>query len=129
MSASIVSEPDTCFGDDVEHPIPFMNVIDVNTVKAGGGSDLFIVIAKPLRGDHRSLKRLLRKVEKYLEFLNSDMFRRESGAPTAANTKIIVKLHPDSDVAAFELLEKNKQWVINNNATLLIDTNLPRLIS
>ncbi len=113
------------FDDDIEHPIPHLNVIDVSTVKVGGGSDLIIVIAKPLGGDSRSLKRLLRKVEIYLGFVNSAEFRSESGAPTSDNTKVVVKIHPQSDVAAFELLEKNKKWARNNNATLVVDTNLP----
>lgn len=112
---------------DETHPIPNIDVVDVNTVKKGGGSDLFIVVATPLSGDQRSLKRLLRKVERYLEFLNTSEFLSASGAATAENTKIIVKLHPDSHAAAFELLERNKQWVHNNNATLVIDTQLTRL--
>jgi hypothetical protein len=110
---------------DQEHPIPNLNVIDVNTVKKGGGSDLFIVVASPLAGDHRSLKRLLRKVERYLEFMNTENFRSASGIANPENTNIIVKLHPDSDPMAFELLDRNKQWVRNNNATLVVDTQLP----
>lgn len=109
---------------DNGHPIPNLGVVDINTVKKGGGSDLFIVVAEPLPGDRRSLDRLLRKVELYLEFINTDDFRRESGVASVENTNIIVKLHPNSDSKAFELLEKNKQWVSNNNATLLIDTDL-----
>jgi hypothetical protein len=110
---------------DQDHPIPNLNVVDVNTVKKGGGSDLFIVIASPLAGDHRSLKRLLRKVERYLEFLNSKSFQSASGVASPDNTRIVVRLHPASDPAAFELLERNKQWVLNNNATLIVDTQLP----
>lgn len=109
---------------DESHPVPNIDVVDINTVKKGGGSDLFIVVATPLQGDRRSLERLLRKVERYLEFLGTDDFHSASGIATSENTKIIVKLHPDSDPAAFELLERNKQWVANNNAMLVVDTCL-----
>ena len=109
---------------DLNHPVPNLGVIDINTVKKGGGSDLFIIVAEPLQGDRRSLERLLRKVEVYLEFLTTEDFRCQSGVPSTENTNIIVKLHPDSNPKAFELLERNKQWVRNNNATLVIDTNL-----
>jgi len=108
---------------DDNHPVPSLCVVDVNTVKVGGGSDLFIVVAQPLHADRRSLERLLRKIEVYLEFLNSEEFRRESGVATIDNTNIIVRIHPDSDPRAFELLERNKQWVRNNNATLVIDAS------
>jgi hypothetical protein len=115
---------DDDYRDDDAHPVPKLGVIDVNTVKKGGGSDLFLVVAKPLPADHRSLKRLLKKVENYLAFIGSDAFRRESGCPTPDNTRIVVKLHPGSAAEAFELLERNKQWVINNSASLVIETDL-----
>lgn len=115
MSESGLYEPDD------KHPVPDLGVVDVNTVKKGGGSDLFIVVAQPLQADRRSLERLLRKIEVYLEFLSTESFQRESGIATAENTNIIVRIHPDSDPHAFDLLERNKQWVRNNNATLVVD--------
>jgi len=108
---------------DENHPVPDLDVIDVNTVKKGGGSDLFIVVAQPLRADRRSLERLLRKIEVYLEFLNTEEFQRRSGVATVENTNIIVRIHPGSDSLAFDLLERNKQWVKNNNANLVIDAS------
>ncbi|MGS0998320.1 hypothetical protein [Rhodanobacter sp. UC4451_H18] len=109
---------------DSEHPIPNLDVVDVNTVKKGGGSDLFIVVATPLSDDRRSLQRLLRKIERYLEFMHTSEFRTESGIHTVENTNIIVKIHPDSSPAAFELLERSKPWVTDNNANLVVDTQL-----
>ena len=114
---------------DENHPIPNLGVIDVNTVKKGGGSDLYIVIAKPLRADRRSLERLLRKIEVYLEFLNTEEFQRSSGIATSENTNIIVKIHSDSDPLAFDLMERNKQWVKNNNANLVIDAAAVRRVN
>lgn len=69
------------FEFDDEHPIPNLDVVDINTVKTNGGSDLFVIVATPLADDPRSLKRLLRKIERYLEFLNSEEFLAQSGPP------------------------------------------------
>lgn len=112
------------YDEDDTHPIPSLRMVDINTVKKSGGSDLFIVVAEPLSGDRRSLERLLRKLELYLEFIATEEFRRQSGPANAANTNIIVKIHRDSDSRAFELLERNRQWISNNNATLVVDTDL-----
>lgn len=107
---------------DDTHPIPNMDVIDVNTVKKGGGSDLFIVVSAPLSDDERSLKRLLRKTERYLEFLHTDEFRCESGEASTKNTNIIIKIPASSAPAVFGLLERSKPWVADNGANLVIDT-------
>jgi len=111
------------YARDDAHPIPDLDVVDVNTVKKGGGSDLFIVVASPLPGDERSLKRLLRKTERYLEFMHTTEFRSESGTPNTKNTNIIVKIPADSAPAAFDLLERSKPWVADNDATLVVDTH------
>jgi hypothetical protein len=107
--------------EDPEHPIPNLGVVDVHGVKKGGGSDLVIVIATPLQGDHYSLSRLLRKIEAYLEFMHSAEFIRESGLAQPNKTRIIVRLHRGSDPKARELLEKNSEWVRSNDATLVIE--------
>ncbi|MGN6829291.1 hypothetical protein [Paucibacter sp. M5-1] len=112
------------FEIDENDPIPNVDLIDINKVKHGGGSDLYLVIATPISGERRSLERLLRKLENYLVFIQSDQFKSESGVPTTANTRVVVKLHPDSDPRAFELIERNRPWVENNDATLVVDTNL-----
>ncbi len=80
------SSEDDLYEDDPAHPIPYVFSCDINAVKKSGGSDLSIVIASPLGSDARSLKRLLKKIEAYLNFVCSDEFRAESGAPTANNT-------------------------------------------
>jgi hypothetical protein len=115
-----LSNEDLCRFDEA-HPIPDPDVIDINTLKKGGGSDLFIVIASPLQADRYSLERLLHKVEQYLVFIASEQFRSESGKASPSNTRIVVKIHPESDPLALELLERNKQWVANNDATLVVD--------
>lgn len=115
------------FEPDESDPIPNVGVIDINKVKRDGGSDLYIIVATPISGTARELERLLKKLENYLVFLQSEQFRIESGEPTADNTRVVVKLHPNSHPTARDLLERNSGWVTNNGATLVVDTNLDHL--
>jgi hypothetical protein len=66
------------------------------------------------------------KLETYLAFIQSETFRSESGKADPATTRIIVKLHPDSDLKARELLDRNVGWIRNNGATLVVDTDMDR---
>jgi hypothetical protein len=107
--------------DDPTHPIPSLTALDVHAVKKGGGSDLVIVIASPLRSDERSQKRLLDKIEIYLKYLATKEYEAECGTPTPERTFIVVKIHPDSDAAIFDLLERCKPWILANHATLQME--------
>ena len=107
--------------DDDSHPIPCLTALDVFGVKKDGGADLVLVIASPLKADERSQRRLLQKIENYLGFISSDEFLAEAGPPSPANTKITVKVHPDSDSAISELLDRCVDWVAENNATLVVE--------
>ena len=80
-----------------------------------------LIIASPLKADEKSQRRLLQKMENYLGFINSADFAAESGRPTAANTRIVVKLHPDSDSLISDLLGRCVAWVSENNATLVVE--------
>ena len=115
----------TLYDYDESHPIPDLGVIDINGVRKEGGSDLVIIVASPLEAEERSLRRLLKKVEVYLGFIQSEQFRADAGDPSPENTRIVVKIHRDSCPEAFELLNRNKDWALNNNATLEIDPCLP----
>lgn len=110
---------------DESHPIPDLEVIDVNGVRKDGGSDLVMIVASPLKADERSLRRLLRKIEVYLNFVQSEQFRAEAGTPAPENTRIIVKINRDSCHEAFDLLYKNRDWIHNNNVTLVVDPCFP----
>jgi len=106
--------------DDARHPIPSLGVIDVHAVLKGGGARLAIIIASPLAADNYSQKRFLDKLEGYLGFINGAEFRKECGVPSPENTEIKVHIHPDSDPGIFDLLERSKPWVKQNNARLEI---------
>ncbi len=107
--------------DDPDHPVPKVDNLDVQTIKLGGGSDLYLIVASPLGGGERDLRRLMAKLENYLTFLQSSKCIGEAGFATIENTRILVKVHPDSSELAFELLRRNETWVGNNGATLVVE--------
>jgi len=108
------------YGDDQEHPIPRVDAIDVHSVWKTGGSDLNIVIASPLLGDGRSMNRLLRKLQLYLQFIGSTDYDTQCGPPAPERTTIVVNVHPESDKVVFEALEQCGPWVASNRATLKV---------
>ncbi|MDR7099280.1 hypothetical protein J2X04_001627 [Lysobacter niabensis] len=122
MSAPIIKHhapkhPD----DDPDHPIPSLAVLDVAAILKDGGADLTVVIASPLHSDERSLTRLLDKIQGYLGHIQSPEFRAEAGTPNPGNTTIKVLIHPDSCIEAFDLLDRSKDWVLANDATLKVE--------
>ena len=106
--------------DDASHPIPSLRSVDVQVTKKGGGADLILVIADPLYSDERSQRRLLDKLETYLRFLLTPEFMKDAGIPTPENTFIVVRINPKSDSVIFDLLERSRDWVRQNNATLRV---------
>jgi hypothetical protein len=122
MSAPVIkheSEPHP--DDDDGHPIPSLRVLDVVTIRKGGGADLFIIVATPLAADRRSLTRLQDKIEAYLHHIQSVEFQTEAGSPTPSNTTIKVMLHPGSSPEAYDLLYRSRSWVLANHATLEVE--------
>ena len=115
------SSDDDLYKDDPSHPIPYVFNCDIEAVLKDGGADLSIVIASPLGSDTRSLKRLLKKIETYLQFICSEGFRTESGIPTAENTRIVVHIHKKSDPAVLRALSQCHEWVVDNNAKLVVE--------
>lgn len=105
--------------DDASHPIPYLDRIDVMRSKKGGG-DLAIIVATPLHADERSQSRLLQKLENYVSYIQGDDFRAECGEPTIKNTSIVVAIHPESDPAMFEVLERCKPMVEEAGIGLVI---------
>jgi hypothetical protein len=114
---------------DDAHPIPNLEVIDIHAVKKGGGSDLVVVVASPLQADARSIFRLVRKLDGYLQEINSDQYRNECGAPRPDATSIIVRLHPRSDPAVEEVLAAGVSWAGARNASLQVEKIRPVAIT
>jgi hypothetical protein len=114
---------------DDTHPIPNLQVIDIHAVKKGGGSDLVVIVASPLQSDARSVFRLMRKLDGYLQEINSDGYRNECGAPGLGATSIIVRLHPRSDPAIEKVLAAAASWVEAQNASLRVEKIRPAAIT
>jgi hypothetical protein len=102
------------------HPIPNLEVIDIHAPKKGAGSDLVVIVASPLRADARSMFRLARKLDAYLQEINTEAYRRECGEAKPDTTSIIVRLHPDSDPAIDEVLRTALGWAEKRNASLQV---------
>lgn len=107
--------------NDDSHPIPRLDVIDVNAIKRGGGADQVIVVATPLDASPRSVFRLFTKIDGYLGYTASEQFRKESGPPSPATTRIVVRIHPGSSREIFELLATAAPWVRTRNAALVVE--------
>ncbi|MBS0417713.1 MAG: hypothetical protein JSR66_08365 [Proteobacteria bacterium] len=105
---------------DDAHPIPNLEVIDIYATKKGGGADLVVIVASPLSADARSMFRLARKLDAYLQEINTDVHRQECGEARRDTTSIIVRLHPDSDPAIEEVLRTAVGWAENRNASLQV---------
>jgi hypothetical protein len=56
-----------------------------------------------------------------LRHIQSREFRAEAGVPTTSNTTIKVVLHPDSAPEVYELLDRSRAWVKDNNASLKVE--------
>jgi hypothetical protein len=122
MSTPIIKyEPPSHPADDPGHPIPSPAALDVVTILRDGGADLFIIVASPLAADHYSLSRLQDKIEGYLIHIQSAEFQAEAGAPTPNSTTIKVLLHPSSSPEAYDFLDRSKDWVLDNHATLKVE--------
>lgn len=91
--------------EDLAHPIPRLNVIDIHGVLKAGGTDLVVVIASPLGADDYSRRRLLQKLANYAAFICSDDYAEQVGEPRPENTTIVVNIHGGSDPEIFQLLE------------------------
>jgi|SRR5882724_1137412 len=110
--------------ENEESPIANTNTIDTVVRFKGGGAYYGLVVAKPLSGDESSQDRLLSKIEAYIQDFYSDKSLAISGRPTIENSRIHVRIHPDSDPIIFELLEYCRKWVESNHIQFKVDTDL-----
>jgi hypothetical protein len=62
--------PHAILAKDETHPIPDVDVCDIQGERKDGGRDLVIVVARPMKADERSQRRLVEKIRGYLAFLS-----------------------------------------------------------
>jgi hypothetical protein len=111
---------DTLYGDDTGHVIPFLESLDVLAELKGGGARLHIIAAAPIGGDVRTQKRLIRKIENYLRYINSDHFEANYSPASRTNTTIELDIKQNSAPEIHDLLERCRDWVDEHNAKLIV---------
>src|SRR5215831_4067726 len=110
------------FADDDSHPIPRVGAIDfVRTIK-GGGAAYGLVIAKPIGPDHRSMLRLAKKIEGYVEDFYSVESKDIQSTPAPGKMWIFVNIHKDSSPRAFEMVREYMPWIVDNGIKLVINS-------
>jgi hypothetical protein len=94
--------------------------IDIMGVRKDGGVELSIVCVRKLEGTPEMQKKLMDKIENYLNYINSKEFKSEFGNKTKEEVFIILKCEEKPDDIMFQLFEKIKPWTMENNATFLV---------
>jgi hypothetical protein len=105
---------------DESHPIPDVDVCDVEIELLNGSADLVVVIASPLQNDRRSCLRLMRKMDNYLGYVTSETFAQHHGKPTPEKTRVTVRYHPDTSQDMIRLLNDCHGWIEDSGATLIL---------
>ena len=112
------NEPED-LADLPDHPIPALEGLDLMSVMEEGGAELMIVIADPIDESEFSQKRLVVKLENYFSFINSEPFIQQVGvSPTIENTKVTVKIHPNSSGVYSTLISNCTAWANENNCSI-----------
>jgi hypothetical protein len=81
-----------------------------------------IMVTGQLATDERSQRRLIRKLENYVNFVNSDEFAQEHGAPDPSRVEIDVKIDTECDPAIFAMLARAGPPLLQNNVSLLVNS-------
>jgi hypothetical protein len=98
---------------DDGHPVPVLDVIDLEAEKKDGTHLYCIVVATPLNADPRSAFRLFRKLDGYLKHISATR-------PAPLKSEIEINIHPHSDPSYFPLLATQTEYVASRGATLLV---------
>lgn len=106
--------------NDDSHPIPNLDVIDVYLTLKGGGASLGLVMATPLQADVRSMYRLFRKIDSYLQFIASPDHEDKCGKATPENTRIDIAMHKDTAPVMLEFIRSLDEWIATGGATLTV---------
>ncbi len=109
------------FEDDERHPVPSVEKLDLIAARRDGGAHLVIIVSGPLQADERSQRRLLTKLNNYVEFIHSDEFQQEFGSPDPSKVTIDVKIDAGSDPEVFAMLGRCVSPVSENNASLTVN--------
>jgi uncharacterized protein YtpQ (UPF0354 family) len=104
---------------DELHPIPRLDVIDVN-VETDQASRLGIVIASPLGEDARSIFRLFRKIDAYIQAVRNPDWRQDRPGKSSDRVLFYLAVHPDSAPAALALIDALPEWCAGQGIELTV---------
>ena len=121
VTTEMTQEADASWMDDNDHPIPFVNALDVLAKWEDGTRKITIIIANPLDDSPYSQKRLLNKMQNYVAYVESEDYAAEFGRPTPDKVFIVVHIHKASSPMIFELLGKCVAWVGSGGASLVVE--------
>lgn len=95
-----------------------VNKIDVLAERNDGKIELIIISTGDLDDSKETQTRLLDKIEKYLEYINSDEFKTEFGQHTPEEILIILKLDKIPNNTIEGLFKNIVHWVNENGASI-----------
>jgi hypothetical protein len=98
------------FDDDESHPIPFVGNLDT-LVPTNVGVYVGLVIAFPLRADDRSLQRLAKKVEIYVDYLKRERVEWEQTHQQPMVGRFYVDIHHGSAKEIFDLMDHYQRYI------------------
>lgn len=102
------------------HPIAeeALEDIDVMTVKKDGSVCLLIVTTGKLEADDETEKRLLKKINNYLYYINSEEFIEENGQPDPSRIEIEINCREEPSQGILEIIGQIKPQVESWHASL-----------
>jgi uncharacterized protein YtpQ (UPF0354 family) len=104
---------------DESHAIPNLNLIDVFAKMKTGGASLGITIASLLDASPRSVFRLFRKIDAYLNEIATDGHAKEFGKATPENTAIEVSFHVPAHPEIVDLLNERVSAYVESRGVRL----------
>ncbi|MEN2777191.1 DUF6572 domain-containing protein [Acetivibrio clariflavus] len=93
--------------------------LDILAERKDGGVELYILSSGSLDDTEDTQKLLLDKIENYLDFINSDEFKKEFPNVPEGKIRIILKMEEEPPPIIRELCKKIETWVQENGANFV----------
>lgn len=85
--------------------------LDIMAIRKDGGVELYIISSGSLDDSPSTQTLLLDKIENYLNYINSDEFRKEFPSVDKENIWIVLKMEEEPPILIKKLCEKILPWV------------------
>lgn len=90
--------------------------LDIMAARKDGGVELYVVSSGTLDDSQITQTLLLDKIQNYLSYINSDVFKKEFSNIAKENIWIILKMEEEPPLLIKELCKKIVSWVQDNGA-------------